>query len=81
VENIRAESTTSHITLLPTCRTNDDIGLAWLKQVFDRYNKKKAPQSYRLLTVDGHGSHLKMDFIDDCDGNQITLAVFSAHTL
>jgi hypothetical protein len=67
----------------PTGWTNNNIGLAWLKQVFDPSTKEKAGRSYRLLMLDGHGSHLTMDFIDYCDRNRI-LAIYpphSAHTL
>ncbi|KAF9733712.1 hypothetical protein PMIN01_08055 [Paraphaeosphaeria minitans] len=60
--------------------TNNDIGLAWLEQVFDRYTKAKARRSYRLLIVDGHGSHLTQDFIDYCDQNRIILAVLPPHS-
>lgn len=51
----------------PSGWTNNDIGLAWLKQVFDPSTKAKAGQSYRLLILDGHGSHLTMDFIQYCN--------------
>jgi hypothetical protein len=60
--------------------TNNDIGLAWLKQVFDRGTKAKAQLSYRLLILDGHGSHLTMDFIEYCDQNKILLAVYPPHS-
>lgn len=36
--------------------TNDDSGLAWLEQRFDRYTKEKTGRSWRLLTIDSHGS-------------------------
>jgi hypothetical protein len=51
-----------------------------LKQVFDRHTKKKARSSYRLLILDGHGSHVTMDFIEYCDKNRILLAVFPPHS-
>jgi hypothetical protein len=60
--------------------TNNDIGLAWLKQVFDCGTKAKAQLSYRLLILDGHGSHLTMDFIEYCNQNKILLAVYSLHS-
>jgi hypothetical protein len=64
----------------PSGWTNNEIGLAWLKQVFDRNTKAKARSSYRLLIVDGHGSHLTMDFIEYCDQNKILLAVYPPHS-
>ena len=60
--------------------TNNDVGLAWLKQVFDRGTKAKARSSYRLLILDGHGSHLTIDFIEYCDQNKILLAVYPPHS-
>jgi hypothetical protein len=50
----------------PSGWTNNKIGLAWLEQVFDRCTKSKARRKYRLLILDGHGSHLTMDFINYC---------------
>jgi hypothetical protein len=68
------------ISSSPSGWTNNDIGLAWLKQVFDRGTKAKARSSYQLLILDGHGSHLTMDFIEYCDQNKILLAVYSSHS-
>jgi hypothetical protein len=68
----------------PTGWTNNNLGLAWLEQVFDRETKKKARQKWRLLILDGHGSNITNDFIDFCDDNKILLCIFpphSAHTL
>lgn len=47
----------------PSGWMDDDIGLTWLEQVFNRYNKQKDQGRPRLLVVDGHGSHLTIDFI------------------
>jgi hypothetical protein len=60
--------------------TNNDIGLAWLKEVFQRETGRKARSGYRLLLLDGHGSHLTMDFINYCNDNKILLAVFPPHS-
>jgi hypothetical protein len=53
----------------PTRWSNNDIGLAWLEQVFERSTKKKVRRNYQLLILDGHGSHITPDFIDFCNGN------------
>jgi hypothetical protein len=58
--------------------------LTWLEQVFDRYTKAKARRRYRLLILDGHGSHVTKDFIDYCDSYKILLLIFppyATHTL
>jgi hypothetical protein len=69
---------------LPTGWTNNEIGLAWLKQVFNRFTKAKARRKYRLLILDGYGSYVTMDFLNYCDKNKIILAIFPpylTHTL
>jgi hypothetical protein len=69
-----------HFASSPSGWTNNELGLAWLKQVFDRSTKLKAGRSYRLLILDGHGSHLTIDFIDYCDHNRILLAIYPPHS-
>ena len=64
----------------PTGWTNNDIGLAWLKQVFDRNTKAKARSSYRLLILNSHGSHVTIDFIEYCNQNKILLAIYPPHS-
>ena len=70
VESIDPKKHSVYFTTSPSGWTNDDIGLAWLEQVFDRYTKKKARRKSRLLIVDGHGSHLTMDFIKYYNDNK-----------
>jgi hypothetical protein len=69
-----------HVTSSLSGWTNNDIGLAWLEQVFDRYTKTKARRSYRLLIVDGHGFHVTMDFISYRDQNKILLVILPPHS-
>jgi hypothetical protein len=54
--------------------------MAWLEQVFQRATKEKALRDYRLLIIDGHGSHLTMDFINYCDSHRIILAIIPPHS-
>jgi hypothetical protein len=63
----------------PSGWTNNELGLAWLKQVFEPATKKKAGRSRRLLILNGHGSHL-MDLIEYCDRNRILLAIYPPHS-
>ncbi|KAJ8113337.1 hypothetical protein OPT61_g4512 [Boeremia exigua] len=84
VEEIKAGEHNAFVSSSPTGWTNNDIGLAWLKQVFNRFTKAKARRKYRLLILDGHGSHVTIDFINYCDKNKILLAIlppYSTHTL
>jgi hypothetical protein len=50
--------------------------------VFDKHTKKKASngREWRLLIVDGHGSHINMNFLDWCDKHHILVAVYPPHT-
>lgn len=80
VESIDSRKHLVHFTTSPSGWTNDDVGLAWLEQVFDRHSKQNARRKCRLLIVDGHGSQLTMDFIRYCDDNKILLAIFPPHS-
>ena len=80
VEDIKAGQHGVHVFSSPSGWTNNDIGLAWLEQVFDRHTKAKARRSFRLFILDGHGSHVTMDFIDYCDRNKILLAILPPHS-
>jgi hypothetical protein len=59
--------------------TNNEFGLEWLR-IFDKETKKKASRGWRLLILDGHGSHVTMSFIEYCDKNRILLAVLPPHS-
>ena len=68
-----------HFTTSPNGWTNNDLGLTWLEQVFNRYSKPKARRRWRLLIIDGHGSHVTKDFITYCNNNKILLLIFPPH--
>jgi hypothetical protein len=64
--------------------SNNGMGLAWLRDVFDRYTKDKAPLRHRLLLLDGHLSHQTQEFLDYCRPRRILpllLPPHSTHTL
>lgn len=67
-------------TLSPSGWTNNKLGIVWLEQVFNRETKLKAlRRSYRLLILNGHGSHVTMEFIKYCDDHKILLAIYPPH--
>jgi hypothetical protein len=70
------------VTSTPSGWSNNNIGLVWLEQVFDRCTKEKARRrrDYRLLIVDGHGSYVTKDFIDYCHAHHIILGVLPPHS-
>jgi hypothetical protein len=67
------------VTASPSGWTNNDIGLQWLIQVFDRETRAKARRSYRLLYVDGHSSHVTIPFLEYCDAQKILVLRFPPH--
>jgi hypothetical protein len=64
----------------PSGWTNDELGYAWLTTIFDRETKDKARRRWRLLILDGHGSHLTMKFIEYCNTNKILLMTYPPHS-
>ena len=60
-----------------TCKS---LGLQWLQKVFDPATKAKAGRSKRLLIVDGHSSHVNMEFINWADQNGIIIHILPSHT-
>jgi hypothetical protein len=60
--------------------TNDELGLSWLKQVFEPNTIEKAGLEHRLLLMDGHSSHLNIEFVEYCDENRIILGMFPPHS-
>ena len=60
-----------------TCKS---LGLQWLQKVFDPATKAKAGWSKCLLIVDGHSSHVNMEFINWADWNGIIIHILPSHT-
>ena len=66
----------------PNGWTSDKLGLSYLETIFDRESKAKARNSrdWRLLFVDGHGSHINMSGLDYCLRHRILIAVYPPHS-
>jgi hypothetical protein len=79
VEDIEAGQHQVFISSSPSGWSNNDIGLAWLEQVFNRCTKQRSGR-WRLLILDGHGSHLTMEFIKYCDRHRILLMILPPHS-
>ncbi|SYW81915.1 uncharacterized protein UHO2_00412 [Ustilago hordei] len=43
--------------------TNNELALHWLKDCLDKHTKQRAQGKYQLLILDGHGSHITAEFI------------------
>jgi hypothetical protein len=59
--------------------TSNDLGLAWLKTVFEPLSRATAAGRRRLLVADGHGSHIRANFIAYCMEHDIDLLIMPPH--
>ena len=71
-----------YFTSSPSGWTNNELALDWLTRVFDRATKHKASNGRepRLLLLDGHGSHINMDFLERCHKHNIHVCAYPPHT-
>jgi hypothetical protein len=60
--------------------TTDEIGLRWLKEMFEPQSKHHLTGAKRLLILDGHSSHLTAEFDDFCKENAIICLCMPPHT-
>jgi hypothetical protein len=60
--------------------TTDDIGLNWLKNHFIPSISGRSKGKYRLLILDGHGSHLTAQFDQICKEHDIIPICMPAHS-
>ncbi|EED14731.1 pogo transposable element, putative [Talaromyces stipitatus ATCC 10500] len=51
--------------------TTDDIGIRWLQKHFIPHTTSRTKGRYRMLILDGHGSHLTPQFDQICTENNI----------
>jgi len=59
--------------------TSNAIGLEWLRRIFIP-NTSPSQSGHRLLILDGHGSHIPIDFMWECRENKIHLLYLPAHS-
>ena len=60
--------------------SNNTLGLRWLQTIFENATKLKSDRTRRLLLIDGHSSHVNMDFIDWADRHRIIIMILPPHT-
>jgi hypothetical protein len=60
--------------------TNDELGLRWLQKTFIPATSERTVGRYRLLILDGHGSHLTPQFDAICRENDIIPLCMPAHS-
>jgi uncharacterized protein YndB with AHSA1/START domain len=59
--------------------TDDDLGFEWLKH-FDKHTKDRSIGSYRMLILDGHGSHGTIQFVTYAYEHNIVLIYLPPHS-
>ena len=59
--------------------TNNETGFEWLKH-FDQHTTNRSKGVYRLLILDGHGSHHSADFEMYCEENNIITLCMPPHS-
>lgn len=60
--------------------TNDELGLLWLTNVFEKHTKDRTKGVYRLLILDGHGSHSTPEFDMFCAEHSIITLCMPPHS-
>jgi hypothetical protein len=60
--------------------TTDEIGMKWLTKVFIPITNARSTGHYRMLVLDGHGSHLTPEFDEACTKNHIIPVCMPAHS-
>ena len=69
------------IEVSPNGWTSDQIGLKWLQNIFiPATNGGRTTEKYRLLVLDGHGSHLTPQFDQICSENNIIPICMPPHS-
>lgn len=64
----------------PNGWTSDEIGIRWLEKLFIPATSSRLKGRYRLLILDGHGSHLTPKFDQICEANSIIPICMPAHS-
>lgn len=60
--------------------SSDAFARTWLTHVFHEHTKSKAGRKKRLLILDGHGSHVNIDFVNLANKHRIAIAVLPPHS-
>jgi DDE superfamily endonuclease len=68
------------ISISPNGWTDQELGIAWLRNDFDPATRDKAAGQYRLLILDGHNSHCTFSFCNYAVDNKIIIICLPSHT-
>lgn len=64
----------------PNAWTSNDIACDWLVRIFDPATKPHNENDWRLLLMDGHISHVSLEFLDLCWKNNILPLCLPPHS-
>ena len=67
------------LTTSPTGYSNDDLAIDWLKH-FDKHSRKGQVGAWRMLIMDGYGSHMTYEFFTYAKRKQIELFHLPPHS-
>ena len=67
------------IAVSDTGYSNDILCFEWIKH-FERFTTTRQHGKWRLLLLDGYGSHCTKEFLDFCDDHHIVPYCLSSHT-
>ena len=76
------ENALSNDTAITTSETgyfNDEIAMDWLRH-FDTHINARRKGAWRMLVMDGYGSHMTTEFLDYAEAHNIRLFTFPPHT-
>ncbi|EAQ87051.1 hypothetical protein CHGG_08304 [Chaetomium globosum CBS 148.51] len=60
--------------------TTDELTFAWLREVFEPQTRNRTVGRYRLLILDGHGSHSTPEFDKFCTEHRILTECMPSHS-
>lgn len=80
VEDCQLEEDACFFTSSPNGWTSNELGASWLLNIFHKETANKAKRAWRLLFVDGHGSHLNENFWNICETHRIQLIIYPPHS-
>jgi hypothetical protein len=70
----------ARLTSSPSGWTSDETGFKWLEALFDKNTQGKARRAFKLLFVDGHGSHVTLESLEWAQQHKILVAVYSPYS-
>jgi hypothetical protein len=70
------------MTSTPSGFTNEKLAMEWLTKIWDPATRAKANdgKDWRLIWLDGHNSHVSLQFLEWCGNNRVLIAVFPPHS-